>query len=118
MNVDAINKTPVSPPRMREPEEQVVRQRQQHENLAKPQEATAERQERIQPEELLDQIKALTEDGLYSVRFEQERDLNELIVKVVDQETEEVIRQIPPEELIELAKRLRELSGNIVDTLG
>jgi flagellar protein FlaG len=72
----------------------------------------------IQPEEMLQQIKSLTEDGMYSVRFENDREIDELVVKVVDRETDEVIRQIPPEELMELTRRLNDLRGNIVDTEG
>ena len=70
----------------------------------------------LQPEELINQIKALTEDGVYSVRFENDHEVGELVVKVVNPETDEVIRQIPPEELIELTQRLNDLRGNIVDT--
>jgi flagellar protein FlaG len=40
------------------------------------------------------------------------------VVKVVDRETDEVIRQIPPEELMNLTQRLNDLRGNIVDTEG
>ncbi|MBE0582735.1 MAG: flagellar protein FlaG [Desulfofustis sp.] len=72
----------------------------------------------IQPEELLSQIKALTEDGLYSVRFENDRDLGGLVVKVVDRDSGETVREIPPEELRELSKHLNELRGNLVDTVG
>lgn len=72
----------------------------------------------VQPEELIQQIKALTEDGLYSVRFENDAEANELVVKVVDSKTDEVIRQIPPEELLHLIERLNDLRGNIVDTEG
>jgi len=83
------------------------------------QQAAAEpRQEKPDPQELLDQIKSLTEDGQYSVRFENDRDANELVVKVVDRTTDEVIRQIPPEELLDLTKRLNDLRGNLVDTQG
>ena len=71
----------------------------------------------LQPEELISQIKAITEDGLYSVQFEN-NESGSLVVKVVDRQTNEVIRQIPPEELLELSKHLKELSGNLVDTLG
>ncbi|WP_163339281.1 flagellar protein FlaG [Desulfopila sp. IMCC35008] len=83
------------------------------ENLGSASEAGKE----IQPEELLKQIKSITEDGLYSVQFEN-NDENKTIVKVIDRETNEVIRQIPPEELLELTKHLNELQGNIVDTVG
>ena len=36
---------------------------------------------------------------------------------IVDSETDEVIRQIPQEELLELSKHLEELNGNLVDTV-
>lgn len=70
----------------------------------------------IQPEELLGQIKSLTEGGLYSVRFEKNQDSDELVVKLVDTQTEEVIRQVPPEEILDVQTRLEELRGNIVST--
>jgi flagellar protein FlaG len=52
------------------------------------------------------------------VRFENDQEAKQLVVKVVDRETDEVIRQIPPEELMNLAQRLDDLRGNIVDTEG
>ncbi len=70
----------------------------------------------IQPEELLSQIKALTENGLYSVRFENDEDANQMVVKIVNSETQEVIRQVPAEEILGLRKMLSEFQGNIVDT--
>jgi flagellar protein FlaG len=71
----------------------------------------------VQPEEILTQIKALTENGQYSVRFENNQEFNELVVKVVDTETDEVIRQIPAEEVLGVRATLDELSGKIVDTV-
>lgn len=71
----------------------------------------------VQPEEILTQIKALTEDGLYSVRFENNQEFNELIVKVVDNQTDEVIRQVPAEEVLGMKASLAELRGQIVDTV-
>lgn len=70
----------------------------------------------VQAEELLSQIKALTEDGLYSVRFENDERTKVLVVKLVDNETQEVIRQVPAEELLGLKASLAELQGNFVDT--
>jgi len=70
----------------------------------------------VQPEELLTKIKALTENGLYSVRFENDKRSKELIVKIVDNETQEVIRQVPAEELLGIKAALAELQGNFVDT--
>ena len=70
----------------------------------------------VQAEELLSQIKALTENGLYSVRFENDERLKQLIVKIVDSDTQEVIRQVPAEELLGMKAALAELQGNLVDT--
>lgn len=66
-------------------------------------------------EEILGTIKALTEDGLYSVRFEKHKATEELVIKLVDQEGE-VIRQIPAEEIIALSKHLGDLRGNVIKT--
>ncbi len=115
MTVESIGVATAIQPRVNEPVEQVSKKRQEVKEES--QQATVENtQNKIQPEELLGQIKALTEDGLYSVRFEKDQDMNKFIVKVVDSETNEVVRQIPPEELLELTKTLNELQGNIVDT--
>jgi flagellar protein FlaG len=70
----------------------------------------------IQPEELLSQIKALTENGLYSVRFENDEKAKQMVVKIVDNETQEVIRQVPADEILGLRRALSEFQGNIVDT--
>lgn len=78
-----------------------------------PQSAPAEKG--VQAEELLSQIKAITDNGQYSVRFEQ-NDNADLIVKIFDQQSKEVVRQIPAEELLKLKEALKDLAGNIVDT--
>lgn len=48
------------------------------------------------------------------IRFEIEDKLDIVLIKIIDKETEEVIRQIPPEEIIELLKNLNE-RGLLVD---
>ena len=112
MQIETIGTAVASPPRMNEPARQVERGREERQE---PQTSSQKRQ--TQPEELLKQIKNITEDGLYSVRFERDSGSNTLVVKIVDSETDEVIRQIPQEELLELSKHLEELNGNLVDTV-
>ena len=73
---------------------------------------------KIQPEELIDQIKSVTQDGLYSVRFERDQDNSSLIVKIFDNETQEVIRQMPAEALLNFKATFAELVGNLVDIEG
>ena len=51
-----------------------------------------------------------------SLQFKVDEELGVTIVRVIDKETDELIRQFPPEELINLSRRLKELneqdSGN------
>lgn len=54
----------------------------------------------VQPEEILTQIKALTQEGLFSVRFEKSKNSDQLIIKVVDSETGKIIRQVPAETVL------------------
>ena len=112
MQIEAIGTAVASPPRMNEPARQVERGRAERHEAQ-----TSSQQRNTQPEELLNQIKNITEDGLYSVRFERDSGSNTLVVKIVDSETDEVIRQIPQEELLELSRHLEALSGNLVDTV-
>ena len=77
----------------------------------------AKKEETVPAEELLNKIKELTEDGMYSVRFEQDEKFGSLVVKVVDSKTNEVIRQVPSEELLGLRERLTEFQGNLIDTI-
>jgi flagellar protein FlaG len=112
MQIEAIGTAVASPPRMNEPARQVERGREEREEVQ-----NNSQKRNTQPEELLKQIKTITEDGLYSVRFERDSGSNTLVVKIVDSETDEVIRQIPQEELLELSKHLEELNGNLVDTV-
>ena len=70
----------------------------------------------VPPEEVLKKIKALTEDGIYSVRFESDAKTHQLVVKIVDSQTQEVIRQVPAEDMLGLKQALTEYEGNFVDT--
>ncbi|MCA1797578.1 MAG: flagellar protein FlaG [Geobacteraceae bacterium] len=116
MRVDAANIAGNTLQKMNQAPEQLDTQRKQQQENPEPQgEQSADQ---VQPEELLSQIKSLTEDGLYSVRFENDQDAQEMVVKVVDRDTDEVIRQIPPEELLNLTERLNDLRGNLVNTEG
>lgn len=114
MHIETVGATIASPPRVNEPSQQVESKRQANQQSAP---SSSEEESKAQPEELLSQIKALTEDGVYSVRFEQDTNSKEVVVKIVDQDTDEVIRQIPPEELLKLTQNLKELSGSIISTV-
>ena len=69
----------------------------------------------IQPEELIKNIKALTEEGIYSVRFEIDDATNDLVINLIDHEGE-IMRQVPSEEILGTRKRLADLRGNLLKT--
>ncbi|MDX9709123.1 MAG: flagellar protein FlaG [Trichloromonas sp.] len=75
-------------------------------------------EKKVAPEEILDKITALTDNGTHSVRFEMDKDIQALVVKIYDRQTEELVRQIPAEELLETAKDLRNYRGLLVDDKG
>ncbi|HKL26007.1 MAG TPA: flagellar protein FlaG [Desulfuromonadales bacterium] len=112
MNIENISSLSKPVSKVAAPEETANRERRDAQTSA----SDPEKLKRtVAPEELLDKIKALTEDGLYSVRFEARDETGELQVRVVDQESGEVIREIPPEKLLGIAEKLDEFRGMLVD---
>jgi len=73
--------------------------------------------------EELDQISKIIEQRLEKLsqifkgeaHFEIDRDLDILIIKIIERETERIIRQIPPEVFLKLARALNELEGILFD---
>lgn len=53
-----------------------------------------------------------------SVRMKYHEDVNRVSIKIVDDLTEEVIKEIPPEETLEMYQKMLEQAGVIVDTRG
>jgi flagellar protein FlaG len=49
------------------------------------------------------------------IAFELDKDTGKTILKIIDPQTNEVIRQIPPEELLRISKRISELLGLIIN---
>lgn len=73
-----------------------------------------EKQQTLPREEIEQVAEFLSESArLFNVglKFNINEDTDRVIVSVVNKDTEEVIRQIPPEEVVDLAKRLNEMAG-------
>lgn len=49
-----------------------------------------------------------------SLQFSIDKDSGEVVVKIVDMQTREVIRQIPSQELLDLANSLKSMTGLIL----
>lgn len=48
-------------------------------------------------------------------QFTYEKDINRVSVKLIDEDTGEVIREIPSEETLDMLRRLKEMTGLLVD---
>ncbi len=59
--------------------------------------------------------KAVVGPQRMEVRMRVEEDLNRVIARIVDSDTGEVIREVPPDELVDLAKRVQALIGAMYD---
>jgi flagellar protein FlaG len=49
------------------------------------------------------------------LRFTVDRQTDEVVVKVIDPETDKVIKELPPEELQRLHRQLKEMIGLLID---
>ncbi|MGA1861995.1 flagellar protein FlaG [Deferribacter thermophilus] len=74
--------------------------------------------QQVSEQELKNQVKELNKalDMMNIKReFEVDKDLGEVVVKIVDTQENKVVRQIPPEEVLKLAKNIREMVGLLFD---
>ena len=76
------------------------------------------REQQMDTEEAMERIVHTAKYFNRKIHLEVEEDLNIMIVKVIDSETDEVIRQIPPEELVELSKNTNDLKGLLINKEG
>ena len=74
--------------------------------------SAAEKEEQVKEaaEKINEFIEAMTHDLSFSV----DKDTNRTVVKVLERESGDVIRQIPAEEVLKIAKVLDELKGLII----
>ncbi len=66
--------------------------------------------EKTEVKSQIEELKLFNQSIDRSLQFKVDEELGVTIVRVVDKETDELIRQFPPEELINLSKRLKELN--------
>ena len=65
--------------------------------------------------ELVGQIQNYLEDLNIKLSFKLHEETGDVVVTVINKDTGEVIRQIPPEELLELREKLEELTGVLLN---
>lgn len=65
--------------------------------------------------ELTKEMQSFLDDLNISLNFKFEDKSGDMVVQVLNRENGDVIRQIPPESVVRLRERLRELRGSLVD---
>jgi flagellar protein FlaG len=66
-------------------------------------------------EDVVSKLNDLVRNLQRELRFSVDTNSGDTIIKVVDRETEEVVRQIPSEEIVALRQRLEESTGGFFD---
>jgi len=79
--------------------------------------AKADAMPRASAENLAQELKQLVQNMRRELNFRVDGDTGRLVIRVIDAETDEVVRQIPPDRLLELQQRLSEIqeSGTQAD---
>lgn len=78
-----------------------------------PREAQSAGEEKEPLEDVVSDLNQLVRDLHRELQFSVDKDSGETVIKVIDSKTDEVLRQIPSEDLMNLRKRLEEASGVI-----
>ncbi len=74
-------------------------------------------QDRVDVERYLSEIINYTAVFNKRLRFSINEELNQVVVKVIDSETDKVIKEIPPEVIQRMHIRIREAIGLLIDEL-
>jgi flagellar protein FlaG len=88
-------------------------------NVEKASEEPKKQQEDLDLSKAMDSLKKtferLSRFFKTEAQFTIERELNMIIIKIKDRDTGEIVRQIPPEVAVKIAKNLQELIGILFD---
>jgi flagellar protein FlaG len=68
-------------------------------------------------QEMVEALKDLTDTLQTKLNFSVDEGTNNIVVKVIDKDTDKVIRQIPPEELLELQEKMQDLTGFLLSNI-
>ena len=70
---------------------------------------------KLQTEQYLKEILHITSIFDRELRFSVNKELDQVVVKVIDSTTDKVIKEIPPEDIIRLHLRMKEVIGLLFD---
>ncbi len=94
----------------------IKRSRQKKERAISLQKEEERRQlSKVQTEKYLKEILHITSIFDRELRFSVNKELGQVVVKVIDSHTDKVIKEIPPEDIIRLHSRMKEVIGLLFD---
>ncbi|MFD3157522.1 flagellar protein FlaG [Haloimpatiens sp. FM7330] len=65
--------------------------------------------------DVVDGINKLIKDTATHIEYEKHDKFNEYIIKIVDNETKEVVKEIPPKKILDMVAKMCEMIGILVD---
>lgn len=69
----------------------------------------------IDIEQIAEELRMVSRAFNRRLKFSVNRDLNQVVVKVIDKQTDKVIKELPSEEIQHLHVRIREAIGLLID---
>jgi hypothetical protein len=72
-------------------------------------------EENVYLDEAIEKLRSISDIFNRRLDFEIDQDTNRIIVKVIDTKTDKVVKEIPPAQLVQLAAKIQEMIGILVD---
>jgi flagellar protein FlaG len=66
--------------------------------------------------EVVNQLNEMAAHKETNVNFSVDEDTGRIVIKIVDSETKEVVRQLPPDELLDLAESFQDMARGVFDS--
>ncbi|REL26035.1 hypothetical protein DXX93_05255 [Thalassotalea euphylliae] len=82
------------------------------------QQGLTEEQQQESLESAIDAVASFIEPQIRNVNFTQDDNSGQTVIKVFDAQSQELIKQFPSDEILELAERIKGLQDEIVDKTG
>ncbi len=70
-----------------------------------------------QMQKIAGQLNESVKSNKFDLSFTVDDSTNKIVIRVIDGNTKEVIRQIPPEEVLRIASQVNQLLGILIDEL-
>lgn len=118
MRIEGINSNPTAPVRERLVTDKIIQRRvDPRKLLSAGSESLRDRQgsEHEEIEEQVEQLNGILRTFDRQLAFELHEETNRHIVRIIDVNTDDVLREIPPEEVLDLVARIEDLVGLLID---